>query len=177
MRILLAAAEGASGGIELLPDAAELIWGLVAFLLLFGLMSKLVFPRFGAMLDERRAQIEEKIESADAKLVEAEEARRGYEASIADARGEANRIVEEARTAAESVRTEILARAEAEAAALVERARADVAGERERVLQELRGQVGTISVELAARIVERELDAATHTALVDEYIGRLAARG
>lgn len=173
----LLAAEEASGGIELLPEAAELVWGLVAFLLLFGFMSKFVFPRFGTMLDERRAEIEGKIESADAKLVEAEEARRGYEASIADARGEANRIVEEARAAAETVRAEILSRAEAEAAALVERARTDVAGERERVLQELRGQVGAISVELAERIVERELDAATHSALVDEYIGRLAARG
>lgn len=177
MLIVLAASEEASGGIELLPETAELVWGLVAFLLLLLFMSKFVFPRVGTMLDERRAEIEGKMEAADAKLVEAEQARRSYEASIADARGEANRIVEEARAAAEAVRSELVSRAEAEAAAIVERARADVAGERERVLQELRGQVGAISVELAERIIERELDGTTHTALVDEYIGKLAARG
>jgi F-type H+-transporting ATPase subunit b len=178
MHILLAAsgAEPQGGVALLLPDWAELIWGSVAFLLLLLLMSKLVFPRVNTLLEERRAEIEGKLEGAEAKLVEAEEARRRYEASIADARGEANRIVDEARTAAEAVRADIVARAEAEAAAMLERARADVAGERERVLQELRAQVGALSVQLAERIVERELDAATHGGLVDEYIERLAAR-
>lgn len=165
-----------SGGIALFPDASELIWGLVAFLLLLGFMAKFVFPKANVALEERRAAIQGKMEQAEAKLVEAEEARRGYEASIADARGEANRIIEEAKTAAEQVRADIVAKAEAEAAAMIERARADVASERDRVLSELRTQVGSLSVELASRIVERELDASTHENLVDDYIQRLSSK-
>lgn len=165
----------ADGGIALLPDTSELIWGLVAFLLLLGFMTKFVFPKANTALAERRAAIQGKMEEAEAKLVEAEEARRSYEASIADARGEANQIIEDAKSAAEQVRADIVARAEAEAASLVERARADVAAERDRVLQELRTQVGSLSVELASRIVERELDASTHESLVDDYIQRLSS--
>jgi F-type H+-transporting ATPase subunit b len=166
----------AEGGIQLFPDTSELIWGLVAFLLLMAIMTKFVFPKLNEALEARRGAIEGKMEEADAKLTEAEEARRQYEASIADAKGEANRIIEEAKEAAEKVRADIVAKAESEAAAIVERARADVASERDRALQELRTQVGDISVQLASRIVERELDAATHVGLVDEYIQRLASK-
>lgn len=170
---LLAAEEG---GIELFPETPELIWGLVAFLLLLAAMMKFVFPRLNETLEERAAAIQGKVEAADAKLQEAEESKREYEASIADARGEADRILEEARTAAEALREEARNRAEAEATQIIERAQASVAAERDRVLQELRGQVGSLSVELAAKIVERELDESTHTDLVDEYIERLTSQ-
>jgi len=176
MRILLAAAEGGSGIDLLIPAWAELIWGSFAFLVLFLVMRKLVFPRMDTMLDERRAAIEGKMQEADAKLVEMEEAKRRFEASLGDARGEATRILDEAKAAAEAVRREVIANAEAEAARIVERATGEATAERVRLLDELRGQVGALAVQLAERIVERELDAATHAGLVDEYIQRLAAR-
>ena len=173
MNIVLAAEPT---GIELLPEAPELIWGLFAFTVLFLVMRKLVFPRLNAALEERRTLIEGKMEEADAKLVEMEEAKRAFEASLGDARGEAGRILEEAKSAAESTREAILASAREEAQRIIERANADANAERVRLLEELRGQVGALSVQLAERIVERELDAATHSGLVDEYIQRLAAR-
>jgi len=105
-----------------------------------------------------------------------EEARRLFEASLSDARGEANRILDEAKAAAESVRGDIVSSAEEEAKRIVERATQEANAERVRLLDELRGQVGALSVQLAERIVERELDAATHSGLVDEYIKRLAAQ-
>jgi hypothetical protein len=114
MTLVIAAAEG---GIQLFPDTSELVWGLVAFLLLMLFMAKFVFPKANAALEERSAAIQGRMEEADAKLTEAEETRRRFEASIADARGEANRIIEEARQAAEQVRADIVAKAEAEAAA------------------------------------------------------------
>jgi len=163
-------------GIVLLPDTPELIWGLVAFLLLMLVMMKFVFPKLNETLEERSAAIQGKMEAADAKLQEAAASKADYEASIADARGEADRIVAEARSAADALRAEARTRAEAEAAQILERAEASVAAERERVISELRGQVGALSVELASRIVERELDSTTHEALVDEYIAQLSSQ-
>lgn len=173
--IYLAAEQGGQEGIELLPEQAELIWGLVAFILLFLIMRKFAFPKLNQVLEDRGAAIQGKMEEADAKLAEAELSKRQFEASLTDARGEANQIIEDAKATAESLRAEIVAKAEAEAAAIVERAQADVAAERDRALQELRSQVGALSVELASRIVERELDATTHQGLVDEYIQRLSS--
>jgi F-type H+-transporting ATPase subunit b len=173
MNLVLAAEPS---GIELLPDTPELIWGLFAFIVLFLVMRKLVFPSLNTALEDRRALIEGKMEEADAKLVEMEEAKRAFEASLGDARGEAARILDEAKTAAESTRETILESAREEAERIIERANSEANAERVRLLEELRGQVGALSVQLAERIVERELDAATHAGLVDEYIQRLAAR-
>ena len=172
MNLVLAAEPS---GIELLPDTPELIWGLFAFIILFLVMRKLVFPSLNVALDERRTLIEGKLEEADTKLMEMEEAKRAFEASLGDARGEAARILDEAKSAAESTRETILGSAREEAQRIIERANADAVAERVRLLEELRGQVGALSVQLAERIVERELDAATHSGLVDEYIQRLAA--
>jgi F-type H+-transporting ATPase subunit b len=174
MQTLLALEEGAEEGIELLPEPPELIWGAVAFLLLLAVMYKLVFPRVNEMLDDRAAAIQGKMEEADQKLQEAEEAKARFDESIGDARGEANRIIEEAKSTAESLRADIIAKAEQEARGIVERAQSEVAAERDRALQELRTEVGALSVELASRIVERELDASTHQNLVDEYIQQLS---
>jgi F-type H+-transporting ATPase subunit b len=172
--LVLAAPAGEDEGIQLLPEEPELIWGAVGFALLMLIMFKFVFPKVNQLLEERSAAIQGKMEAADAKLAEAEASKADFDSRIADARGEADRIVAEARETAESLRRDIVAKAEDEAAELLEKARADVASERERVLQELRGQVGVLSVELASRIVERELDASTHQSLVDEYIQNLS---
>lgn len=174
MLTLLAVAEDASGVALLIPAWAELIWGFVAFVILMALMFKFVFPKANQALEDRSAAIQGKMEEADNKLLEAERSKADFDAGLADARGEANRIIEDAKQTAESLRRDIVAKAEDEAAQLLEKARADVNAERDRVLQELRAQVGTLSVQLASRIVERELDGATHQALVDEYIQNLS---
>ena len=169
---LVIAAESNLGPV--LPAAAELVYGAIAFGIVFFVLSKLAFPKIGQLLDDRAAAIQGRMEEADKKLVEAEQAKAEFEAGLADARGDANRIIEDAKQTAESLRRDIVAKAEDEAAQVLEKARADIAAERDRLLQELRSQVGIMSVALASKIVERELDASTHEALVDEYIDDLA---
>ena len=172
---LAAAAGDDANALELiLPAPAELFYGLISFVIVYVLLSKYAFPRLNQMLDDRAAAIQGKMEEADAKLREAEQAKADYQAQIGDAKGEANRIIEEAKQTAESLRRDIVAKAEAEAQAIVSRAQNEVAAERDRALQELRAEVGQISVALASKIVEKELDRSTHQHLVDEYIQNLS---
>ncbi|HVM15382.1 MAG TPA: F0F1 ATP synthase subunit B [Egibacteraceae bacterium] len=170
------AVEGEEGGqsLDLLPHSAELIWGLVAFSLLMAFMSKFVFPKMNTMLDERSAKIQGQIEEAESQRSQAEQVRRQYEEQLAEARDEANDIVEDARQQAESVRAETVRKAEEEADQIVARAREDASAERGRLVQDLRGQVAALSVELAGKIVQRELDPAQHEQLVDQYISELS---
>ena len=85
--------------------------------------------------------------------------RRSYHAQLADARDEAGRIIEEARQAADQVRRDLIARAEAEAAEIRERA----AGRHREPARSRRWPTcgprsPTLSIDLAERIVERNLD-------------------
>ncbi len=168
------AGEEASGLDLVLPDTAELIWGLVGFALLMVVMVKKVFPALNKMLDERQAKIQGQIEEAESQRQEAEQLRRQYAEQLADARGEANAIVEQARSDAERVRADVTSRAEEEANQIRTRAREDADAERGRVIQDLRGQVATLSVDLASQIVRSELDPERHRALVDQYINELS---
>ena len=172
--LLTILAQANNDDFELLPEEPELIWGVVAFLLLLAVMYKLVFPKVNQALEDRAAVIEGRMEEAETKLTEAESTKADFESRIADARGEANRIIDEGKETAEALRADIIARAEEEARGIVERAQNEVAAERDRALQDLRTEVGALSVELASRIVERELDPSTHQGLVDEYIQQLA---
>jgi F-type H+-transporting ATPase subunit b len=155
-------AEEASGLDLVLPAFAELLWGAIGFFLLMGILYKFVFPSLGKMLDERSAKIQGQMEQAET------------EEQLADARSQGNTLVEEARSQAERVRADVLAKAEEEAQQIRERARADAEAERGRIVQDLRGQVATLSVELAGKIVQRELNPDQHRQLVDQYINELS---
>jgi F-type H+-transporting ATPase subunit b len=167
-------AEEASGLDIILPAPAELVYGAISFLIVFLLLKKFAFPMMDAMLEERRAAIQGKLEESDRALAEAERVKATYSTKIDEARTEANTIIEDAKGTAEALRRDVVAKAEAEAQAIVARAQAEVSTERDRALSELRSDVGILSVELASKIVEKELDASAHQTLVDEYIARLS---
>ena len=174
--VLLATEEGGASGIDLvLPDMAELIWGLVGFVILFAFVVWKVWPTLNQMLEERQQAIQGKLEEAEQIRTEAEELRRTYNERLRDARSRADEIVEEARADAERVREQKVAEAEEEAQAIRERAREDAEAERARVVQQLRSQVADLSVDLAGAIVHRELDEDQHRSLVDDYIDQLSS--
>jgi F-type H+-transporting ATPase subunit b len=176
--LILAAEEGADAGAStlqlILPATAELAYGAIAFVVVLVLVSRFAMPKLNELLDERAASIQGQMEAAESARQEAAAEKAEYEAQLADARSEGNRVIEEAKQTAEQLRRDIVAKAEEEAEAIKARAQAEADQERERLVSELRGEVGRLSVELAGRIVGKELDASAHDDLVDEYITRLS---
>lgn len=152
------------------PALPELIWGGIAFLIVLFVLMKFAFPMLKKGLKDREEKIRTDLEGAEQARQDAESERARYQAQIADARGEANRIVEEARVAAESVRQDLIAKAETDAAEVRSRANEDIRLARERAMSDLQHQVSDISIGLAEKIVERSIDPATQADLVESYI-------
>ena len=181
LHTLLLAAEEADHGAEeasgldlVLPALPEVIWGTVAFLIVLGFLSKVAFPKIKEALEQREQQIQGDLESAESAKAEAQSQLDQYKAQLADARSEANRIIEEARQSAESVRKDLVAKAEQEAQQIVERAQEQIVQERTRTVQELQQQIADVSIELAEKVVGRTIDAASQKELVDAYIKEVA---
>lgn len=173
--ILATEASGEASATQLiLPATAELVYGAIAFVVVLVIMQRFAFPALTTVLDERREAIQGQMEAAEQAKQEAAQEREKYEAQLADAKGEANRVIEEAKQTAEQMRRDIVSKAEAEADAVKARAQSDIEAERERLLSELRTEVGQVAVALAGKIVDRELDPAAHQDLVDEYITSLS---
>jgi F-type H+-transporting ATPase subunit b len=158
----------------LIPAWNEIIWGGAAFAVLLVAMWKWGLPAVQNLMHNREERIRQDLERAEGAKVESEEVLAQYQAQVADARGEAGRIIEEARQAADQVRRELLARADDEAAEVKARASADIALQRERALAELRTDVASMSIELAERIVGRNLDRTTQMQLVDSFIDEVS---
>lgn len=170
--VVLAAAEAPN---PILPDKAEMIYGTIAFVIVFGLLWKFAFPALNKMLAERSSKIQGEMEKAEATRGEADHLLADYRTQLAGARDESNRIIEEARKTADQLRRDVQAKAEQEAQATVARAQEEIRAERDRVFQELRGQVGEIAVELAGRVVGQSLDKSAHERLIDDYIDQVAS--
>jgi F-type H+-transporting ATPase subunit b len=161
----------------ILPEADELIFGSLAFLLVFVVLARYAFPRLNQGLKQREEKIRGDLEGAEEAKKEAEASLQRYEQQLQEARAESGRIIDEARKTAESMRRDLLAKAEEESRAVVARAQEEIRAERDRAIQELRGQLAEWSVDLAGRVVGASLDKKRHLQLVEEYIDEVAGMG
>jgi len=175
--LLLAAEEEASGADLLIPDLRELGAAIVAFAIVFFFIWKYAVPAFNEMIETRQKAIKADLEAAEAEKEQAASLRADYEASIAGARNEATKIVEDARQAGESARADIVARAETEAEELKARAGQELEAERDRAVVAMRREVAGLSIDVAEKLVGRNLDRTSQQALVDQFIDELGNEG
>ena len=158
----------------LLPAKNEILWGTASFLVLLVAVWKFGVPAVKNMEKAREDRIRNDLESAEKAKLEADAEKTQYLSQIAGAKDEAGRLIEEARQAAETVRADLIARAETEANEIRARAQADIANQRNQAMAQLRTDVASLSIDLAGRIVERNLDSDTNRQLVDSFIDQVS---
>jgi len=168
--MLVAASTNVTAKNPILPETNEIIWTVIAFAIAFFILAKYAFPAMKKGLQAREDKIRGDLERAEQARAEAEATLAQYQKQVAEARGEATRIVEEARQAAEGVRRDLIARAESDAAEIRQRAQEDSQLASSRAMSELRTHVASLSVDLAEKIVERNLDRDTQMSLIENYI-------
>jgi F-type H+-transporting ATPase subunit b len=162
----------------LIPTGSELILGFVCFIVVFGILGKMLLPRITKMLAEREDAIQGGINRADEAQAEAQAVLNQYRAQLDDAKHEAARMREEAREAGAQIIAEMRARAEAEARRITESAQSQIEADRQQALTSLRAEVGTLATELASRIVGESLtDTARQSRMVDRFLADLEAQG
>ena len=159
-----------------LPEISEIIWGGLAWLIVIVGLTKFGFPVMKKTLKGRSDKIRGDLEAAEQAKASANTELEQYRAQLADARSEANAIIEEGRQQAEVVRAELVAKAEADASELRAKAQEDIRAASERATAELQASVSDLSIELAEKIVERNLDRDTQIALIESYINQVGSR-
>ncbi len=144
---------------------------VILVLFLYGLLWK---PILG-VLDQRKKNIGGDIERARDRRRRAEELFEKYRKIMEEARDDRQGIIEDGRREGEEERQKIIDEAKAETEAMLERARLSMQSDRQQMERELTAQVGAFSVELARRILEREITEEDHRAIVDDFAARMAA--
>ena len=76
---------------------SQLVWLVIAFVLLYTLMAKLALPRVGGIIENRQKRIDDDVAEAGKLKHQSDEAVAAYEKALADARGRAQTIANETR--------------------------------------------------------------------------------
>ena len=134
-----------------------------------------IFKRFllkpiKQVIADRKAKADSEIADAQKLRTEAEAMKAEYEQNLQNARTEANQIVATAQKTATARPEEIVGEARAQAAALKQKAEADIAQERKKAVNEVKDEIGGIAMEIASKVVEREISEKDHKDLIDEFI-------
>src|SRR6202011_1107385 len=68
----------------ILPSGAELVWGIISFVLLFGILAKFAYPALAKSMQARTERIRTNVDEAQRVRDEAEQILRDYQAQLAD---------------------------------------------------------------------------------------------
>ena len=120
---------------------ATLIAQIINFLILVAILTKVAYKPLMKALADRQARIANSLETAEEERAAAAELKREYQEQLAQARTQAQVIVEKATKLAEQAKDEIIQEARTEHARLLKEAREEIIREQQRAIAELKNEV------------------------------------
>lgn len=153
------------------PEPGLVIWSGLTFLVVLALLTKFAWKPILGMLKER----EDEITSSLAKAKEAQQEYARIEAQKtqieAETRAERDAILKEAREKVQHMLDEARKLSQEEGDKLIEQARAQIEREKAGAIDELKKQVAALSVQIAGKLIESNLqDNDRQEQLIEKYL-------
>ncbi|KIL36643.1 ATP synthase F0F1 subunit B [Cohnella kolymensis] len=143
---------------------------LVSFGLLFWFLQRKAFGPLLGIMEKRRQAIQEQLDSASNNRSDAERLIEEQKQALQQARKEAYDIIEQAKSTGSKQAEDIVIAARNESNRLKEDAVRDIETEKNKAVASLKAQVSGLSVLIASKIIEKQVDEQTQKQLVDEYL-------
>lgn len=155
----------------------DALYTLFTFIILLILLRKFAWGPIMDMMKRREEYIANEIETAEKNRKEAEKYLEEQRQAIQKARQEAQEIMENAKKLSEKQGEEIIAKAKEEAERVKQAALSEIQREKEQAVAELREQVASLSVLIATKVIEKELDEAAQEKLIQDYLKEVGEEG
>lgn len=130
---------------------------VLAFTAVFLILRKFAWGPILKMLREREQSIEKALQSANQAREEMARLKTDHEAMLHEARAERDKLMSEARQIREQMIGKAREDAQLESVKLMEQTRKLIESEKHSAINEIRRQVALLSVEIAEKILKREL--------------------
>ena len=163
------AAEGRIFGLDW-QLVSEMVFMILAVLLLFVLLSFILYEPVRKILNDRKERIAQEVADAKNNKTQAEQYRTEYEAKLKNIDKEADLILSEARKKALERENEIVADAKAEAARIIEHANQEAVLEKKKAKDEVKQQIIEVAALMAEKFVSVSLDETKQNALIEETL-------
>ena len=137
------------------------------------LIKRFLFKPINEILEKRKAHADAEIQDATKAKEEAQAMKAEYEENMQNAKNKASEILTTAQKTAALQSEEMLKEAASQAAALKSKAESDIAQEKRKAVNEIKDEIGGMAVEIAGKVIEREISEEDHTKLIDEFIANV----
>lgn len=147
---------------------------LVSFLILLLLLKKFAWKPVTEMMEKRSETIANDLDGAKQAQKKANELVAEQQNKLAALQQESVKLIEQAQVNATRMEKEMIEEAKDSIAQMKKQAKMDIAFEKQQALDDIKNEVSMLSLQIAEKLIGKELDTATHAELVDEFIERLA---
>jgi len=145
----------------LLPESGLLFWMLLSFGIVAFILAKYGFPIILKMVEDRKTYIDESLLIAKQTYEQMAVVKAQGEAIVDEARREQVKIMNDAAQTRDQLIKDAKEKAGIEAAKLVDEARKQILLEKEDAIRDIRRQVAELSVDIAEKVLRRQLDKKT----------------
>ncbi|OIO54989.1 MAG: ATP synthase F0 subunit B [Proteobacteria bacterium CG1_02_64_396] len=150
-----------------------LVGQVITFLILLFLLKRYVYGPITGLMDQRAEKIAQGLNQADEAKRRLQEAEIEAAELAKAAKTKALEILNQAEKSAGQLREESVAKAREEAEGIVAAAREEIAAEVQKARGQLQAELADMIVLGASRILEAELDAERHKAVIGDVISRM----
>jgi F-type H+-transporting ATPase subunit b len=140
------------------PGIGLIFWMLVSFSLVLFVLGKYAWKPIMKGIHQREDTIERALEAANEAKKEMLKLKAGNEQLLRDAKDERDALMRDARKVKEAILDEARIKANEEAARILENARENIQFEKMAAINELKNQIATISIEIAEKLIAKELE-------------------
>ncbi|MBU6146035.1 MAG: F0F1 ATP synthase subunit B [Paenibacillaceae bacterium] len=153
-----------------------MVFAIIAFGILYVLLNKYVFKKLFAIMEQRNARVLGELSDATNSKTQAEALLAEQKALLDHARTEAADLIAQARTMAAKLSEMAIDEAKSEARRMREVAMQDIAREQAAVAEAMRQHIGQLAVLIAAKLIEKEIDAKAQAALIERALREVHVR-
>ena len=135
--------------------------------------TKFLFKPVMKMIESRQKEIDDLYQDAGEAKEQAQAMQKEYQQKLSDAHATSEQIVRDAVSRGQAREEEIIRQANADASAMLDKAVADIALEKKKAINDAKDEIAGIALEIAGKVVGRQLSDADQTKLVDQFIDEL----
>ncbi|MCR5718248.1 MAG: F0F1 ATP synthase subunit B [Oscillospiraceae bacterium] len=158
-------------------DVGTILFTLINTLLIFLAFKLILFKRVDAILAKRQQEVSSTYSKADDALAAANSDKEKYAQALAGAKEEAAELISRAEKKAQLEGDLIISEARTEAADVREKAAAATERESVQAKQALQGEITDLAMELAQKIMEKEIDKEDHDRLIEDFMQEIGTEG
>lgn len=154
----------------------QTLLSLANLLIIFLIMKKFLFKPVQKVMNTRQEQVDKIYSDADKSLSNANEMKQEYEQRLSNARQEADSLIRSATQTAQRKGDQIVSDAKQQASHVKQKAEEEIEQQKQQMLQDVRSEISELAVDIASKVVEREINQQDYDGFVDDFIRNVGDR-